>query len=256
MTASRKGAGRRGNDSGAAVTRNPPLATRHAEIAHYIRGLAAAAVPGDALPSEAELCERFGVSRMTVRQALAELTAEGLVERRRGQGTFVAAPPVHRRPGVFLSFTEEMGRRGLRPSSRLVSAALDWPRPEEVADLGLARGEQVVRVVRVRLADGIPIALEDAALVVRLAGVLEADLESGSLHTELGRFGVAPTRAVGTITARLARSSEVAQLDLPPGAALLVELRLLFDQSDAVFERTETRYVADRYVIDVVHTHP
>ena len=137
-----------------------------------------------------------------------------------------------------------------------MSAALDRPRPEEVTDLGLARGEQVVRVLRVRLADGIPIALEDAALVARLAGVLEADLESGSLHTELGRFGVAPTRAVGTITARLARSSEVAQLDLPPGAALLVELRLLFDQSDAVFERTETRYVADRYVIDVVHTHP
>jgi GntR family transcriptional regulator len=256
MTASRKGPRLPGNDSGAAAPPNPPPATRHAEIARYIRGLAAAAVPGDALPSEAELCERFGVSRMTVRQALTELTAEGLVERRRGQGTFVSAPPVHRRPGVFLSFSEEMGRRGLRPSSRLVSAALDWPRPDEVADLALTPGEQVVRVVRVRLADGIPIALEDAALVARLAGVLDADLESGSLHTELGRFGVAPARAVGTIAARIARASEVAQLDLTPGAALLVELRLLFDQSDAAFERTETRYVADRYVIDVVHTHP
>lgn len=255
MTASRKGPPEARNDSGAATPREP-AATRHAEIARYIRGLTAAAVPGDALPSEAELCERFGVSRMTVRQALAELTAEGRVERRRGQGTFVSAPPVHRRPGVFLSFTEEMGRRGLRPSSRLVSAALDWPRPDEVADLGLSPGEQIVRVVRVRLADGMPIALEEAALTAGLAGVLEADLESGSLHTELGRLGVAPTRAVGTITARLARSSEVSQLDLPPGAALLVELRLLFDQGDAVFERTETRYVADRYVIDVVHTHP
>lgn len=244
-----------GNDSGAATQREPP-ATRYSEIARYIRGLAAAAVPGDPLPSEAELCERFGVSRMTVRQALTELTAEGLIERRRGQGTFVSAPPVHRRPGVFLSFTEEMGRRGLRPSSRLVSAALDWPRPDEVADLGLAPGEQVVRVVRVRLADGIPIALEDAALVARLTEVLEADLESGSLHTELGRLGVTPTRAVGTIAARIARASEVGRLDLPPGAALLVEMRLLFDQNDAAFERTETRYVADRYVIDVVHTHP
>ncbi|HZA05995.1 MAG TPA: GntR family transcriptional regulator [Propionibacteriaceae bacterium] len=256
MTASRRDPGRPGNDPDAATTREAPPATRYAEIARYIRGLAAAGVPGDALPSEAELCERFGVSRMTVRQALAELTTEGLVERRRGQGTFVTAPPVHRRPGVFLSFTEEMGRRGLRPSSRLVSAGLDSPRPDEVTDLGLAPGEQVVRVVRVRLADGVPIALEEAALVARLAGVLDADLESGSLHTELARLGVAPTRAVGTIAARLARAGEVARLDLHPGAALLVELRLLFDQSDAVFERTETRYVADRYVIDVVHSHP
>ena len=65
-----------------------------------------------------------------------------------------------------------------------------------------------------------------------------------------------PSRAVGTITARLARSSEVGLLDLPPHAALLVELRVLFDQHGQVFERTETRYVAERYVIDVVHTHP
>ena len=64
------------------------------------------------------------------------------------------------------------------------------------------------------------------------------------------------TRATGTITARLARASETELLDLAPQSALLVELRVLFDQEGRVFERTETRYAADRYVIDVVHTHP
>ena len=71
--------------------------TRYREIERYLRALVEGANPGDPLPSEAELCERFSVSRMTVRQALQELTNDGLVERRRGQGTFVAQRPVHRR---------------------------------------------------------------------------------------------------------------------------------------------------------------
>ena len=86
--------------------------------------------------------------------------------------------------------------------------------------------------------------------------MLDTDLGEGSLHGELERRGVVATRATGTITARLARASETELLDLAPQSALLVELRILFDQRGRVFERTETRYVADRYVIDVVHTHP
>jgi GntR family transcriptional regulator len=230
--------------------------SRYREIEQWLRTLVEGARPGDPLPSEAELCERFSVSRMTVRQALQELTNDGLVERRRGQGTFVAHRPVHRRPGVFLSFTEEMHRRGAQATSRLLSAGLDDPRRPEAEDLGLAPGSQVVRVARVRLADGVPVALEDAALVPELAGVLEEDLGGGSLHGALERRGIVATRATGTITARLARASETELLDLAPQAALLVELRILFDQEGRVFERTETRYVADRYVIDVVHTHP
>ena len=234
---------------------NKPGQTRYREIERYLRSLVEAAGPGDPLPSEAELCERFSVSRMTVRQALAELTNDGLVERRRGQGTFVAHRPVHRRPGVFLSFTEEMSRRGMQASSRLLAAGMDDPHRSEIADLGLAPGSQVVRIGRVRLADGVPVALEEAALIPELRGVLEEDL-GGSLHRMLEQRGVVATRATGTITARLARASETELLDLAPQAALLVELRILFDQRGRVFERTETRYVADRYVIDVVHTHP
>ncbi|HEV3495959.1 MAG TPA: GntR family transcriptional regulator, partial [Actinomycetes bacterium] len=156
--------------------------SRYRAIERYLRSLVERARPGDPLPSEAELCERFSVSRMTVRQALQELTNDGLVERRRGQGTFVAHRPVHRRPGVFLSFTEEMNRRGAQASSRLLSAGLDDPRRPEALDLGLAPDSQVGRVVRVRLADGVPVALEDAALVPELGWVLDEDLGCGSLH--------------------------------------------------------------------------
>jgi GntR family transcriptional regulator len=236
------------------VTRTAPL--RYREIEQYLRDLIERATPGDPLPTEAELCTRFGVSRMTVRQAVQELANAGLVDRRRGQGTFVASRPVHRRAGVFLSFTEEMARRGMAASSRIVAARLDRARPEEAHDLDLAPGDQVVRIERVRLADGVPIAFEDAALLSRYAPVLDADLVEGSLHRALEGLGAVATRASGTVTARLARASEVAMLDLPPHAALLVELRLLFDQRGLPFERTESRYVAERYVIDVHHHHP
>lgn len=202
------------------------------------------------------LCERFAVSRMTARQALQELTNAGLVDRRRGKGTFVRPRPMHRRAGVFLSFTEEMGRRGMAVTSRLVSAQLVAARPEEIVDLGLDPDAAVVRIERVRLADDVPIAFEDAAVVGEYRAVLDTDLERGSLHRALGDRGVIASSATGTVTARLARRSEAAMLQIPARAALLVELRLLFDQGGRPFERTETRYVADRYVIDVQHAHP
>ena len=205
------------------------------------------------MPSEADLCARFGVSRMTVRQALQELTNAGLVDRHRGKGTFVASRPMHRRAGVFLSFSDEMEWRGKVASSRVVAAGIAPARPEEIDALGLEADAEVVRVERIRLADGVPIAFEDAAVRREHGAVLDADLTTGSLHAALERVGVVATSASGTVTARPARRAEAEWLDIPTRAALLVELRLLFDQQGRPFERTETRYVADRYVIDVMH---
>ncbi|HYO18260.1 MAG TPA: GntR family transcriptional regulator [Dermatophilaceae bacterium] len=229
---------------------------RYQAIEAFLKEIIERSAPGDLLPTEAELCQEFSVSRMTVRQALQSLANAGLVDRRRGRGTFVASRPMHRRPGQFLSFTEEMARRGLSASSLLLSSELSRPTPQEVDDMDLAAGELVLRIARVRLANKVPIALEHAALATSLVPTLEADLVGGSMHQALLDHGIIATRAVGSISARLARSSETDLLDLPPNTALLVEVRILFDQNGRVFERTETRYAADRYVIDVVHTHP
>lgn len=229
---------------------------RYQAIEAYLTGIIERSAPGDLLPTEAELCQEFSVSRMTVRQALQSLANAGLVDRRRGRGTFVASRPMHRRPGQFLSFTEEMARRGLSASSLLLASESSRPTPQEVDDMDLAADELVLRIVRVRLANKVPIALEHAALAASLVPRLEADLVGGSMHQALLDQGIIATRAVGSISARLARSSEAELLELPPNAALLVEVRILFDQNGRVFERTETRYAADRYVIDVVHTHP
>lgn len=229
---------------------------RYRQIERYLRKRVERLDPGDALPTEAELCERFGVSRMTVRQAIAELVAAELVVRRRGRGTFVAARPLHRRPGVFLSFTEEMRRRGLVPSSRMVSAELSPATADERAELGLPVDADVVRIVRVRCADRTPIALEETALLPEFVAVLDADLAIGSLHQALRDLGTTAMAATGSVTARLAEPAERRQLGLSGVAALLVETRVLVDQHDRPFERTESRYVADRYVIDVTHVQP
>ena len=177
---------------------------------------------------------------MTVRQALQELTNAGLVDRQRGKGTFVASGPMHRRAGVFLSFSDEMAWRGKVAGSQVVAAGVAPARPEEVDELGLEPGAEVVRVERVRLADGVPIAFEDAAVLVEHRAVLDADLGSGSLHQALEALGIVATSASGTVTARTVRRAEAALLDVPVRSALLVELRLLFDQHGRPFERTET----------------
>jgi GntR family transcriptional regulator len=95
---------------------------RYREIEAWLREIILNGRPGEVIPSEVEIAASFEVSRMTARQAVLNLMREGLVDRRRGAGTFIADNPLHRREGVLLSFTEDMKRRGLRPSSELISA--------------------------------------------------------------------------------------------------------------------------------------
>jgi GntR family transcriptional regulator len=111
---------------------------RYEEIATHLRALIADLPPGARLPSEAELCERFGVSRMTARQAVQQLVADRLVDRRRGAGTFVAAERVPRVLGSPLSFTASMRRRGLTASSTVLDRGPIRPSVEEAAALLLA----------------------------------------------------------------------------------------------------------------------
>jgi GntR family transcriptional regulator len=225
---------------------------RYYEIEQALRARVAERGPDEPLPSDAMLCQEFAVSRMTARNAVQRLVNEGLVYRVPGRGTFVAAQPTHRRAGKIWSFSDEMRRRGRTPSSRVVGRAIATPTPAETARLQLAAGMAIVVVRRIRLADGVPIALERAAFPDDCAEpILDADLERGSLHATLVAAGRIPTGGKATLTAESAGKAEAALLDVSAGAALLVERRLIVDQEGRPLELTESRYVAERYALDV-----
>jgi GntR family transcriptional regulator len=229
-----------------------PSLPRHREIEQALRARIADLKPGDPLPSDAALCREFGVSRMTARNAVGRLAEEGLIAREPGRGSFVAVPVSHRRANSLMSFSEEMRRQGRAPRSRLVRREQRPARPHEVRDLRLRDGEPVVALVRIRLADDLPIALEAVALHGRCAAaVMHADLETGSLHEALRGGGFVPARGRATITAGTASADDAHLLDVAPGTPLLVERRVIVDQRGRPLESTESRYPADRYALDV-----
>ncbi|MGC5170116.1 GntR family transcriptional regulator [Microbacterium sp. DT81.1] len=228
--------------------------TRRREIESWLREQVIGGREGDPLPSEAELAEKFGVSRMTARQAMQSLAAQGLVRRQRGSGTFIAPQPMHRHSGPLMSFTEDMKRRGLSASSRLITAELRDATAAEAGALRLEPGQRLVSLVRIRLADGQPMAIESTVLTPDCVPVLSHDLEQGSLHQALRELGRQPVTAVCRISAREATGKESALLDLPRRAAVLQEQRVISDQSERPLEFTTTNYAADRYVIDAVFT--
>ncbi len=222
---------------------------RYLEIEEWLRVQCSSLPTGSLLPTENELAERFGVSRMTARQAYQRLAQLGLIERRRGAGSFVLPPPLHREEAVLRSFTQDMRARGLTPSSKVIRAEVGTS-PAAATALGLSPTQWVVSIERVRYADGVAVALERTALPGEFAPVLEADLEHGSLHQALAGLGRELGRASGYVTARLATPQETSLLELTEPAALLVETRLITDRTGRPVESTESAYVGARWVLD------
>lgn len=225
---------------------------RYYEIEQALRARIADLRPDDPLPSDAMLCEEFGVSRMTARNAVQRLTQEGLVYRVPGRGTFVAEPPVHRQAGSLLSFTEEMRRRGREPSSRVLAREVREPRPAEASRLQLEPGEQVIAVRRVRIADDEPLAIEEAVFPAAVAALIQAaDLERLSLHDTLVGGGHIPSMGRARLGAEPAGDDDAVLLGVAPGSPLLVEKRVIHDQDGRPLELCESRYAGDRYGLDV-----
>jgi len=225
---------------------------RYREIEQAMRQRLAKLMPGAELPSDAELCEEFGVSRMTARHAMNRLADDGLVFRVRGRGTFVGDPPTHRRANSLLSFSNEMRRQGRVPTSQVLGRGLRAPTREEAARLRLKKGEKVLWLKRIRLADGEPVALESTRLHPATAvAVLRGALERESLHAVLVRAGFPPTSGRATISAEPADADDARWLKMRKGGAMLVEQRVIVDHRGRPLEFTESRYPADRYALDV-----
>jgi GntR family transcriptional regulator len=162
--------------------KNDQPAYRYIEDILRQRIKAAILKPHEAVPSERELAKIYGVSLMTARHALSELEREGIVERRRGAGTFVAAPQIQF--NRLMSYTEHMSSRGLLARSRVLGAEVMESEPQIAARLGLSAGEKIVRIERQRLTGEERCALETSYLAAsKFSGLIEAPLERTSLFS-------------------------------------------------------------------------
>lgn len=206
---------------------------------------------GQLIPSERELAERLGISRLTVRLALSDLAAEGLLQRRQGKGTYVQTPPLDQPLARFYSFTEEMIRKGMRPRSLVRSFTPDLPGPQEFP-------APSHRIVRLRLADEEPIMFETTYLPVELCpNLTRAQIESSSLYDLLRRaYGLRFGQARETFEPVLLGEEAARELGVDPGSPGLLLERLLFDEHGRQIEFTRSLVRGDRcrYVMEWTST--
>jgi GntR family transcriptional regulator len=208
------------------------------------------------IPSERELAQQLGVSRMTVRAAIEELVDAGLLIRRQGRKTVVADEnstgsvngKINRAAG-FTSFSEEMRLRGWQPHSVVRQATTLLADVAIAAQLNVPIGARVILIERLRFADDEPLAHELVHLPhTRFGGLLALDLAGASLYDLLEReFGVRPVYAEESVEAVLMAQHEAELFGLEPGAPALLTRRITRDGDDVVVEAATTLYRGDRY---------
>lgn len=201
------------------------------------------------LPSERELSATFGVSRMTARQALLEMARNGAIYTRAGKGTFVAEPKIDQQLQALTGFSHEVRARGGRPASRVLEARVALPTPDVAWHLRLSSGsDEVICLSRLRLADGLPLAIETVYLPATLCpGLLSHDFTVESLYAVLeSDYGLRLTHAEQTIEAVLAGAREHELLQLTPPAPVLRMQRLTWAGAAPV-EYVVSAYRGDRY---------
>lgn len=204
---------------------------------------------GDSLPSEAQLQEIFHVSRITARQAIAQLESEGLVERARGKGTRVLFQnKIEEQLAGIKSFTNEMLERGIQPGTRWAHIEL-VKADRHVADIfGCKRGDLVYRLDRVRTGDDVPIVYFVSYFSRDRNLPLEDEKYTGSMYALLDELNIRkPVKTRENFKAITARKEEAEKLDIKKGDPLLIRERVSYDHEGNVLEYTISYYPGERY---------
>ncbi|HEU5383453.1 MAG TPA: GntR family transcriptional regulator [Ktedonobacteraceae bacterium] len=206
--------------------------------------------PGDLIPSERELGEQYGISRMTARQAITELVNEGLFYREQGKGTFVSRHKITQQLIRLTGFTEDIKARGQRPGSKVVSAQM-VPADETIAErLHIKPGLLVFRLQRLRLADEEPLAIEISHLsFIGCEKLLAEDLEQNSLYRLLeNKYGLPLLEAEQEIEAGLMSPDEAQLLKVHTGSAALFIRRTTYTERDQPVEYAKSIYCGNKYI--------
>lgn len=230
------------------------MAHKYEEVAASIReSIAESMAPHDALASERELMAIHGVSRMTVRKAIATLVEEGRVYNVHGSGTYVGSADIFSKTPKLTSFTEDMISRGAVPSSRVLELARIEAPESVAAALGLAAPEETTHIRRLRLADDVPIAIEDV-YIPRLVLDLESLNLGASLYEQLRLAGHEVFRAEQEIKAITLTAQESRLLEVAKGEAALSVTRVSSSRRGHLIEFARTIYRADRYTFQLAVT--
>lgn len=203
---------------------------------------------GEKIPSERQLAKTFDVSRMTARQAVNTLVADGLLERRVGSGTYVSAKKVREKMSGVSSFTETVERSGKKPSSQLISYYVKAPSDSEAEKLKLEPEDKVIVLERVRYADGVPICFEEATIPASIAKGLSKESITKQLYQTLKEQGVLDVSyAEQTISAGWASEAVAEMLNINRGDSILMLRQVTYSQEDVPFEYVRAKYVGERY---------
>ncbi|MBC8160809.1 MAG: GntR family transcriptional regulator [Roseiflexaceae bacterium] len=210
---------------------------------------------GDQLPSQRTLCEQYQASHMTVRRAIDDLLAEGVIYAIPGKGLYVAAPKQDAEAHPLVGFSEDMAQRGMHASTRLLAAELVGASTSMAQVLELAVGAPLVSLRRLRSAAGQPMAIQISFLPhARCPGLLDHDLEQHSLFGILrGFYGLQLARSTTAVETALADEQQAALLQLPLPAALLITEQLTVLNDGQPIEFVRSAYRGDRYRLRLEH---
>lgn len=227
---------------------------KYEAVAAGIRELISGSLaPHDALPSERELMLIYGVSRMTVRQAIAKLADEGRVYNLHGSGTYAGSVDLFSKSPKLTSFTEDMTSRGYQPSSKVLAVARVRANDEVANSLQIPVGAECTKLHRLRLADGNPMAIEEVYLLGEVFDV--DDFTPGeSLYHQLSANGHEILRAEQEIRAITVTAEESLRLEVPEGTSALCVTRVSSSRRGQLIEYARTIYRGDRYTFQLAVT--
>ncbi len=237
---------RTGADQPAETT--APRFPKYYAVKRELLALTGSMIAGAPVPGERDLAHRYGTSRTTIRQALAELVIEGRLRRVQGKGTFVAQPKVAQLLELA-GYTEEMRTHGLSPKTRTLDISYQPAGQELALLLGIRPGGRVLRIRRLRLADGEPMSIDASYLAARRFPGLRRKLNrDGSLYETLAAgYGVRLAEAEETIETVLASPADARLLGVDAGLPLLLLSRRAFDAAGVAVEWSQSWYRGDRY---------
>ena len=201
----------------------------------------------DAIPAERDVAEMLSISRVTVRKAFTELVMEGVLVQRRGSGTYVNGPGrrIEQPLSRLTSFTQDMQLRGIKTDADWLSRVSGLPTPDEALKLSISPRETVSRFRRLRRADGIPLAIENAVIPNKF--LPQPEQVEGSLYAALDARGLKPVRALQRLHASALSAADAKLLDLPTGSPALFIERISYLSDGRAVEFTRSCYRGDSY---------